>query len=296
MKTDLLKSQANLGFHLHGDSYIDAELLSRTIHDVVELTKLAALEENPDAYLKMNVTAFKNGSFQIDFSAICEIARNLFTVENINIASGIISTVVGFFEIKKHLKGKAPKSVTPSGPNLKVENEDGDVITVSRSSGSVIYNIKMDQLVVNVAADALEHNPNGGFTLSAGDFEFTCNKDDASVISKPLPIEESTTCKRYTVEDLLPIKKADILGKSAWSFIYKDRVINATIGDDDFLRKIHTGSVSIHAGDYIEATIQIFVDLDENGSPMPDTAKYTIIQVKGDIKNDKNVFQLDLWE
>ena len=70
--SELIKSTAQFGIHLEGESEIDAILLSKTISDMAELTQLAARKENPDAYLKMNVTAFKNGSFQIDFSTVCE--------------------------------------------------------------------------------------------------------------------------------------------------------------------------------------------------------------------------------
>ena len=127
MGANLMKSEALLEFHLEGDSCIEAELLSKTIHDFAELTKLAAKEENPEAYLKMNVTAFKNGSFQVDFSAVCEITRNLLTPENVSIAKDILSVVIGFFEIKKHLKGKEAKRLQQKGNNLKIENADGEI-------------------------------------------------------------------------------------------------------------------------------------------------------------------------
>jgi len=70
MDAELIKIKTAFGFHLSGESSIDAELLSKTIHGVAKLTDLAAKEENSEAYLKMNVTAFKNGSFEIAFSAV----------------------------------------------------------------------------------------------------------------------------------------------------------------------------------------------------------------------------------
>ena len=104
MGVKLIKSEDYFSFHLDGKNSIDAKILSELIGDIAELTKFAALEENPDAYLKMNVTAFENGSFQINFSAICEFAENL--INNVlplaEFASITISTVKEFFEIKKH--------------------------------------------------------------------------------------------------------------------------------------------------------------------------------------------------
>lgn len=70
MGVKLVKSEDVFSFHLDGNSSIDAILLSKIISNIAELTKMAAIYENPDSYLRMNVTAFKNGSFEIDFSTI----------------------------------------------------------------------------------------------------------------------------------------------------------------------------------------------------------------------------------
>lgn len=67
MGVKLVKSEDVFSFHLDGNSSIDAILLSKIISNIAELTKMAAIYENPDSYLRMNVTAFKNGSFEIDF-------------------------------------------------------------------------------------------------------------------------------------------------------------------------------------------------------------------------------------
>ena len=74
MCAELTKSESSLNFHLDGESQIDAKLLSRIINDFAELTQCAAKDIDHEAYLKMNVTAFENGSFNIAFSAVCEKA------------------------------------------------------------------------------------------------------------------------------------------------------------------------------------------------------------------------------
>ena len=47
--SELIKSTAQFGIHLEGESEIDAILLSKTISDMAELTQLAARKVNPDA-------------------------------------------------------------------------------------------------------------------------------------------------------------------------------------------------------------------------------------------------------
>lgn len=285
MGVKLMKSEAAFSFHLDGDSAIDASLLSDIIRDMAELTKLAAKEENPEAYLKMNVTAFRNGSFQIDFSSICEVATNVLSTfaAKPDLALNVIKAVREFFEIKKLLKGEAPKSVHPTDDNQTViKAHDGNTICVSKSGSAIINNVKIDQLTVNISEDVLTHNPNGGFTFETSQGDLCCSYDDLKVISKPLPITEEAICQRSRYDAVLPIKSLDLLGHSQWSFIYKDRAIKAIVSDEEFIEKVHNGEV-IKAGDSIKATLEVYVDLNISGLPIEGTEKYTILKVHGDI-------------
>ena len=293
---DLIQSKASFGFHLDGDSEIDAELLSDTIHNMAELTKEASSQENPEAYLKMNVTAFKNGSFEIAFSAICQVANQIGQnpVAAATFATAVVGTVKGIFEIKKLIKGEKPKSVTEVGKDkIKVENNEGQSITAPRASGSVLTNIKIDQFTINIAQDVKQHNLNGGFTFSTPNGNLDCSADDVKNISKVLPIDEESTCKRLRFEADLPIKKADFLGVSAWEFRYKDHTMKATIGDDEWAAEIHNGKQSIKADDYITATVEEYVDIDSVGKPIIGTEKYSIVKVHGGIRHNADQLPLN---
>jgi hypothetical protein len=288
---DLIQSKANFGFHLDGESEIDAELLSDTIHNMAELTKLTSSQKDPEAYLKMNVTAFKNGSFEIAFSAICQLANKIGQdpVASATFAASVVGAVKGIFEIKKLIKGEKPKKVVEAGNDkIKVENNSGQSIVVPSSSGSVLTNVQIDRLVINISEDVKQHNPSGGFTLSTPEGNLDCNMEDVQNISKSVPIGEETICKRSRFEADLPIKKADFLGKSTWEFKYEDHTIKATISDDDWVEEIHSGKVSLQAGDYIRATVEVYVDLDPDGKPIEGSEKYSIIKVHGGIKHNSD--------
>lgn len=286
MPEDLVKSQATFGIHLDGESQIDAMLLSKTIHDMAELAKLAATEENPDAYLKMNVTAFRNGSFQIDFSAICETAKTLIVPASsaTTLASSVVSTIKGFFEIKKLLKGEKPKSVTAHEDKIEIENHLGEIITTSKSSQAILNNCKIDQLVVNVSNNIIEHNPNGGFDFISDGVWERFETSDINGISKPIPIEEEILCKRSRIKTELPIRKAALVGRSAWEFTYNGKSISAPIADDEWINEVNSGDVALRSGDYIVATLEIYVDLDRDGKPIDKSEKYTVLKVHGGIQ------------
>jgi len=292
----LVKSQAKYSFCLDGDSEMDAVLLAKTISDLAELTKIAASAENPEAYLKMNVTAFRNGSFTIDFSAICETQENLVVYAGaaVGFAAAVIAIVRGILDVKKHLRGKKPKSIADvAGEKIEVENEDGAKIRVPAASQVVINNIRADQLTVNISEYARAHNPNGGFTLSTPDGDFVCTPEDIENISKPLPIVEEDTHRRHRIKTTLKIKKVDFIGESAWQFVYDDRVITAGIADKDWLKTIQNGYIQIQARDAVNVTLEVYVDIDLLGNAIDGSEKYTVVQVHGGIIREPIQMQID---
>ena len=101
----------------------------------------------------------------------------------------------------------------------------------------------------------------------------------------PLPVVEEIITKKSRIEAVLPVKKADILGRSAWDFRFKGKSITAKIDDDDFLETIHNGA-AVKAGDYINAILEVEVHLDGDGKPIDGSEQYTVVSVHGGIQHD----------
>lgn len=297
MENNLVESRSEFSFHLDGESEIDASLLANTIRDIAEITKETAHEIDPEAYLKMNVTAFRNGSFQIDFSTVCAAAETLLTSATpaVMLAGNVISSLKGIFEIKKFLKGKKPKEISKGAKGkVKIRNEEGNQIEVPASSQIVIHNERIDQLVVNISNYSQEHNQNGGFSIITGDEALRCSASDIREMSKPLPPEtEITTCIRSKIKTMLLIRKAVLIGNAKWSFDYNGRAIDASVEDEVFVHNFQLKE-SIRSGDYIEAIMEIYVDLDKNGDQIKGTEKYTVLQVFGGIRHGKDESQIEL--
>ena len=288
MNDNLVKSSSAFSFHLDGENEIDATLLAKTINDTAQLAKEAAKLVDPEAYLKMNVTAFKNGSFQIDFSTICEVSQTIFTTATLAVgfAGAVVGTMKGFLEVKKLLKGDKPKNVTPvDNEHIKIENTSGDSIVVLKNSGEIIKNQRIDQLTINIANYTYLHNPTGGFTFISETGNVNCGAEDIQNMSSPLPFEEITTCRRSRTRAILPIKKPDMLGRSAWDFRYNNKYINATIQDEDWLERVHNGDIVIKAVVFIDATLEIYEDVNEEGTTIDGSERYTVLLVNGDIIN-----------
>ena len=288
MENDLIESKAGMSFHLDGENEIDATLLSHMISDMVEFTKIISKEVNPDAYLKMNVTAFKNGSFEVLFSAVCQAAETLFTGVGAAAATAgtVIGAVKGGIEIKKLLKGKTPKWVeTHSDGKVSIESQNGEKVVVPPASQVVMYNIQADQLITNISNYAKAHNPSGGFSVSDKSGSVYCTASDIAEMAKPAEITETSACQRSRIEADLLIRKPDLEGSSKWGFTYNGRIINASIDDDDFLEWFQAHG-TVNRGDHIHATLEVYVDIDPQGIPIKGTEKYTVIKVHGEILHD----------
>lgn len=297
MVENFVKSKAGFSLHLDGNNEIDAVLLSKIIRDIASLTKMAANSENPEAYLKMNVTAFKDGSFEIDFSAICETAMT--TAQTVvpmlasyfDLAHKAVNILKAYFEIKKHLKGAAPKEVHEKGDVVEVTNIDGRIIQAPKASANIMYNSYIDNLVINISGYATEHDPKGGFSISDEKDHHHYTVDDIKQMTKLLPMEEIISCQKTRKETILYIRKPDILGNSRWGFKYENKNIEANIEDEDFLDSVHNG-LSVAAGDYVQARLEICVDLDPDGEPIKGSEKYTVYKVCGSIQHSSEEEQL----
>lgn len=291
MKNELIESKSMFGLRFEGDSEIDATILSKTIADMAELIKIATKEENSEAYIKLNVTAFRNGSFQIDFSTVTQAVETLYN--NITACSTLALTTVGIvkgiFEIKKFLKGRKAKSVDEVDMStIRVEDNEGNTLVVPKSSGVVMQNVQVDQLTINISNYVQEHDPSAGFVFTTPESSLVCNNEDVRQISKSLPIEITTTCQRTQVRTFLVIKKADMLGKSTWDFYYKDKKISANINDDDWLERLHNREFLIGYQDMIEATLEVYVDLDLLGKPIDGSERYSVVKIHGGVSHSES--------
>jgi len=279
---NLLKSNAAFCIRFSGENEIDASLLAKTINDIAELTKIAAKEECHEVNAKLNVVVFEPGSFQIDFSAIVEMLPTLMT--GVGIVAGLTLTVVknvkGIFDIKKHIGDKKAKSISDNGnDSIIVENENGDKLIAPKGSLVVINNIKVDNLVANVATSAKAHNPEGTLTFSTENEKSVFSPDDLIEMSKTQHIEETILCRKTQIETILKIKKPDILLRTKWDFYYNDKLISAKIDDDGWLEQLHNREFKIGCGDSIKVILEQSFDLDSTMSLVEGSERYTVIKV-----------------
>jgi len=284
MEGYFVKSQSVFSLHLDGSSTVDADIVVQAIHNMSIITSEISKAEDPQLVSKLQVQPFRNGSFEILFITIAELGISVINdpYTAAKMAQKVVEILFKCFEIKKHLKGEQPKSITYNGDYAKIENRDGNIINAPKASTIVINNITVNNAVSDIARYASKNNPNGGFTMSCQDnSEISLNfspEDVHSIASGSSIITEYQKKCSITEENLL-IKSLSFIGKSKWSFIMRNKTIQASIEDDEWLEKVQNGSININAKDCIHVQLEITTDLDSLGFPILGSEKYTVLKV-----------------
>lgn len=291
---ELIESKSKLSLRVNGDRRIDEFILSKTISDFALIIQEVAKEENPNAYVKMEVQPFENGSFAIVFSAICSADEPSETTlyEDMGLAEIILLGVTNVFDISRFLKGEKPKKTTyESNGTITIINRYNIPMNVSASSFRTYEKAEVQKKVANIALYAKEYDNDQGFILADEDGEMQYSDDDIDGMIELSTAVAESFYKTYRKKEILFIKKPDILGYSAWEFrvgnLDEGKTIVAKIDDERFMEDASKGML-ISKGSFIEGILETRYELDKTGIEIKGREKYTIISVFGGIqKNSK---------
>lgn len=280
----LVKSQSVFTLHLDGNSAVDADVVVQAIQNMSVITSEISKAEDPQILSKLQVQPFRNGSFEILFITVAEIGMSVINdpVLMAGISQKIVEILFKCFEIRKHLKGEEPKSVTYHGDCVHIENEDGQVIYAPAAAMVVVNNNSVNTAVANVAAYAAKNNPSGGFSMESKDdpnLNLDFSAEDVHNIAAGSSVEKEYRKQCTQSVEIMPIKAASFMGNAKWSFILHNKTIFARIEDEEWLDNVQSGLLSIKASDRIKARVETSVELDGFGFPVHGTEKYTIIKV-----------------
>jgi hypothetical protein len=300
LKTQVSESIDTFKVKFGGDRHtIDAELFTKTINNTIDLVKASANAINPQAFLRLEIKANKEGSFETIIDAIAKYSVDLLTKDNIGLACEIITGFYFLLEIKKHLKGKKAKKIETKEAQTAIVNQDNAVIKVpSNIANEFLNNSKIDNSIIMIFND-LKENMRDSFTIEHEDKKISFSEKDYDLMSANVVDEKNITSKVEKQEPVkvnLLLKKPDLLGDSAWQFVYNKNIL-AKIEDKEFLEKVHTRKIkALYAGVKVPCLLQIEYELDDKLNPIRDSDKYTIIKVVGDIiepEEDKSISLFD---
>ncbi|AUM91526.1 hypothetical protein [Clostridium botulinum] len=257
------KSESNFSICFGGSNEIEAESLIRTLEYTLELINYAVNEKEKDAYIKINVKGTRKGSFEVQLMALAGFLPTLITPSNIDLAKTCIDSVCGILNIKKHLKGAKPKSVTSKDGCVNIENLNCEKIEVNLPTYN-LYSEKSDKILSKIFTGldresfAIKQENKSKVLINNDEFD---NMKKEIVLDK---IEDYRIIKNETKVEL-SIKKPDLTGNSQWEFTYplKNKIIKSAIEDTEFINKVHLGDIVVSAKTTILVRLQVETYLDE---------------------------------
>jgi hypothetical protein len=294
MKNEFSESIESFKVSFGGENSIDAETFVKSINNTISLVKKSATAIDPSCFLRLEIKANKEGSFETLIDAVVRHKEDLLVASSI--AGNIVQGFLNFLWIKEHLKGRKAKKIESNDRETAIQNQNNEILKVKKEIGTAYFqDNEIDSLIINQFTILAENHSSFAITTKNG--EIKIDKKTYEDMMQPVVDDHPTakTIKNKPIEVDLPLKKPDLLGKSKWEFIYNKK-IEAKIDDEVFLSKVRKGKIkNLYAGVRIPCRLQFEYDLDENHDMIPNSDKYTILAITGniiepEIDNQQNLF------
>lgn len=266
-----------------GGNSIDAELFTRTINNIVDLVKASAQAVDPNAFLRLEIKATKEGSFETVIDAVAKYTPDLINKDNTRLACEIVTGFLAFLQVKSHLKGRKAKSIESKGKISYVKNQDGEEVAFPKNAVEVYFgDSKIDNTVVNIFTDLKESGREGLLVEHTGQVA-PFKKEDCDNMTAHIVEQDKTAASNKTSETIkqcsLTLRKPDLIGRSKWGVIFAGHPIDIKITDEEFLTKFREGKVIIFSGCKLICDLNIKSDMDEEYNPIK--SEYEVIKVHG---------------
>lgn len=293
-KQKFLESNDTFSVIFDGSASIDASIFTSTIDNTINLVKASTSAIDPNAFLRLEIKANKDGSFITIINAIVKYTPDLFTKENATLACVIIGGVSSFFTIKQHLKGKKPKDITQKDEISQITNQDGIVISQPTNIVDKYFqNCKVESFIINIFTD-LDKEKKEAFHIEHKGERKSFTKNEYKELKISIIEDGQPIVSKENVQTLvgceLTIKKPDLIGNSKWSVIL-DKQIDVRIEDEEFLSKIRGGEIKLSGGHKLICDLEIKTELDKEFNVL--SAEYCVYRVKG-IKNALTQLTMDI--
>jgi hypothetical protein len=247
---------------------IDANILINSLIHTTSIIQEVNRHLDSGKKIEIKVKALEKGSFLVHIELIetaLDSLRSLFTKENAELASALVTIFVGLIELKKFLKGKEAKSTETTGDKTYIKNENGDVLVVENLTLNIYQNnpVVKDALAQNF--DAINNDPSiTGFEITDKDEKPVIRVEREEFADLSLKSEEISNEERIIREAAtLNIVRLSFEETLKWEFYYKGNRISAKIKDPNFHELINKGE-AFAKGDILEVELQINQKWDES--------------------------------
>ena len=295
-----MKHKEEFEFSYKGGNSIDVNtLLTSQFHFLAALNELQK-ELFPQGKLNLRISAFKEGSFIVQFILETSFLQEIFTKDNAKFAFEILAAFSTVVTIHQALGGKKAKEVTDNGSTVEINiRGDGNSINIDRKifdiykhnptlSNAITSNFDLLEKDKSIEGIEIKESTAKEAILSVPESEF-------ENLSKINPYLDRETTEEIYREERLFIKKPNLLPEKnkvwRWEVIHKGNDIAVKITDKDFERQINDG-LRIGQGDSLVVDLKILYRWNEKFNTYVQTGKYEAIKVHRVIeRNEQTTFR-----
>lgn len=223
-------SRYTFKYNSDNDSIDLDTLLISQIHFGTVLSEIKN-EVAGNAALSIKIRPLEKGSVPFDIILNVAWIRTLISPETIAYASGIISILVGLFQIRLWLKGEKPTQIDVDGDKVTIKK--GDVVfTIDRRTYLLYERNATIDLAIKKAFEAIEKDDDvTGIELQDENKKrlIEVPRENFEDFIKPNEIFESLTQKEPVRQEVLTVYKVVFDKGHKWQFFLNGRKISATI-------------------------------------------------------------------
>ena len=279
-----ISNEENIEFRFSGSNEIDARELSAFLNETINTFKaiIECNDKDVDVFLKIN--AFENGSFKILAKTTVELGTKIF--KKIKNAKEVVGAFKEFLELKNTMKDKKPESIDG---NTVFFNNGG---TMNINNPLILNILENDEKLEKVDSSirrftkTIPKNRDLNIKDSKGTFKIDNEKKEN--LTAKIDFDEEEIIERETTEVReLMIKKADVTMNSQWEFI-GDKIIKATILDENFKKKVLSQEFLIHYGQMLNLKLKIKTKYSKNMEILE--THYEVLEILPTKKEERKLF------
>ncbi len=273
--------ECNCRLKLEGNNEIPADVLCGVLSNILVIAEKTKSEEVDR--IQYMVKATSKGSFLMDLAIIAESVVPPLIANGpdiINVASNSLEILSELFNLKTFLKGEKPKTVEERKGCVKVTNNEG-TIKVFNIAGDFINNPQIDRAITGIGNSLANGNVPSMIISDVDNKEdiVKVEEEDYPYIKQPIVSGIRENIFENTVDVEFTVKKPDLQGKSKWGIVLDGRCIQASIDDDEWIKKVQQGLISVNSKKVIKAKMKITQKADKYNVPIAGTEKYYILKV-----------------
>lgn len=276
----------NLEIKFGGELHeIDIDLLIESLVSYFTVTQESAAYLSPGIKVNIKIKAPREGSFIILLNLIAENANDLFTRENIALASEIIAIVGGLYGLKKWIaKNGKPEIVKPNEDNsMEISNNNGSITIIQNVYNIYQENPRVRESLRNTFSKLKERGEITDFSIKDVDLSkeiFQVSKEDFAALASS---DDEIAHKKQEVlkeNQELSVFKVVFKENYKWEFYYQGVKIYASVKDEEYFKKIEKGEVAFRSGDKLIVNLKIEQVFNESANTFVNDSYHIIKVVK----------------